>query len=174
MTLEKWLEANNISLTDFEVMSGVPYQRISEHIRLNKPLSEKHVVMILKATNYKVSPVTLRPSLKPIFELTSIKRRALVRRMSSFAFALAIIFGLFTIVIFKGPTEFSDPVLLESQHHYEEAQKAAKDGDFDLALSHLEAIEKKSPAWYESREFHWQVKTELNKYAQTKSKTMQE
>lgn len=72
--LKDWLVSNNISLTDFESMSGVPYQRISEHIRLKKPLSEKHVVRILKATKGKVSLLTLRPSLKPIFKLSNNKK----------------------------------------------------------------------------------------------------
>ncbi len=76
MKLKDWLVFNNISLTDFEYMSGVPYQRISEHIRLKKPLSEKHVAKILKATKGSVSPVTLRPSLRPILELLNNKKRA--------------------------------------------------------------------------------------------------
>lgn len=74
MKLKDWLRFNNISLTDFESMSGVPYQRISEHIRLKKPLSEKHVVKILKVTNGDVSPLTLRPSLKPILKLLNNKK----------------------------------------------------------------------------------------------------
>lgn len=74
MKLKDWLLFNNISLTDFESMSGVPYQRISEHIRLKKPLSEKHVVKILKVTKGSVSPITLRPSLKPILKLLNNKK----------------------------------------------------------------------------------------------------
>jgi hypothetical protein len=173
MTLEKWLEANNISLMDFESMSGVPYQRISEHIRLNKPLSEKHVVKILQVTKCNVSPETLRPSLKPIFQLVSDKKRAFTRRMACFASALALVLGVFAFVVFQGPPEFSDSVIAESQHHYEEAKKAVIDGNLELAMSHLEAIEKHTPAWYDSREFHWKVKEEMNKYAQTQSHVKQ-
>ncbi|MEW6600886.1 MAG: hypothetical protein AB1499_07940 [Nitrospirota bacterium] len=165
MTLERWLEAHNISVMDFEGMSGVPYQRISEHIRLKKPLSEKHVLNILKATNCEVSPETLRPSLKPIFQLIGDRRRAFVRRMTGFACGLVTVLGIFAFMIFSGPAEFPDAVIAESQHHYEEARKAAGSGEFDLALSHLNAIEKKTPAWYESRDLHWRVKEELNTYA---------
>jgi hypothetical protein len=168
MTLEKWLEAHKISMIDFEGMSGVPYQRISEHIRLNKPLSEKHVAKILKATNCKVSPETLRPNLKPIFQLINDRKRVLVRRMIAFAFALVTVLGVFAILIFNQPDKFSDSVIAESQHHYEEAKKAVSNGDLEAALSHLESIEKRTPAWYDSRELHWHVKTEVNKYAQKK------
>ena len=170
MTLEKWLEANNISMTDFETMSGVPYQRISEHIRLNKPLSEKHVLKILECTNCKVSPETLRPSLKPIFQLIGDKKRVLFQRMAGFTFALVIVLGIFSFAIFRGPSEFSQSVIAKNQQHYEEAQKAISTGNLELALSHLEAIEKKTPAWYESRELHWKVKEDLNTYAQKKQK----
>ncbi len=88
------------------------------------------------------------------------------QEMTWFAFGLAIILGVFAIVMLKGPTDLTETAVLESQHHYEEAQKATKDGDLELALSHLDAIQKRTPAWYESRELHWQVKAELNKYAQ--------
>lgn len=169
MTLEKWLEANNISLTDFESMSGVPYQRISEHIRLNKPLSEKHVAMILKATNCNVYPETLRPNLKPIFQLISDKKRVLMRKMLCFSSGLVIILGIFAFVIFQESPEFSDSVIAESHYHYEVAKKAVNEGNLELAISHLEAIERHTPAWYDSREFHWKVKEELNKYAQKQS-----
>ena len=172
MTLEKWLEAHNISMKDFEGMSGVPYQRISEHIRLHKPLSEKHVTQILKTTNCNVSPEILRPSLKPIFQLISTKKRALVQRTTAFALSLAIVLGTFAAIIFQSPTDFSDTVMVESQRHYEVAKKAFSNNDLEFALSHLEAIEKKTPAWYESRELHWQVKEELNTYAQTKSEAI--
>ncbi len=74
MTLKEWIESRGISLIDFEEMSGVPYQRISEHIRLKRPLSEKHVIKILRATNCCVSPVSLRPSLRPIFKLINYKK----------------------------------------------------------------------------------------------------
>jgi hypothetical protein len=170
MTLEKWLEANNVSMTDFETMSGVPYQRISEHIRLNKPLSEKHVIKILQCTKCKVSPETLRPSLKPIFQLISDKKRVLFQRTAGFTFALVIVLGIFSFAIFQGPSEFSRAAIAQSQQHYEEAQKAINTGNLELALSHLEAIEKKTPAWYESRELHWKVKEDLNTYAQKKQK----
>ncbi len=173
MTLEKWLEANNISLTDFESMSGVPYQRISEHIRLNKPLSEKHVAKILQVTNCNVSPETLRPSLKPIFQIISDKKRALTRKMTCFASALALVFTILAFLIFQGPPEFSDSIIAESQHHYEEAKKAVNEGNLELAISHLEAIKKHTPAWYDSREFHWKVKEEMNKYAQKESQINQ-
>jgi len=165
MTLEKWLEVNNISVTDFESRSGVPYQRISEHIRLNKPLSEKHVLMILKATDCQVSPETLRPSLNPIFLLLINKRRAFVQKMIGFTVGLGIVLGVFAFLIFQGPTEFSESVIAKNQQHYEEAMKAVSEGNLELAMSRLEAIEKKTPAWYESRELYWQVKTELNTYA---------
>ena len=165
MTLEKWLEVNNISLTDFESRSGVPYQRISEHIRLNKPLSEKHVLMILKATYCHVSPETLRPSLNPIFLLLSNKRRAFVQKMIGFTVGLGMVLGVFAFLIFRGPTEFSESVIAKSQQHYEEAIKAVSGGDLEVAMSRLEAIEKKTPAWYESRELYWKIKTELNTYA---------
>ena len=165
MTLEKWLEVNNISVTDFESRSGVPYQRISEHIRLNKPLSEKHVLMILKATDCQVSPETLRPSLNPIFLLLINKRRAFVQKMIGFTVGLGMVLGVFAFLIFQGPTEFSESVITKNQQHYEEAMKAVSEGNLELAMSRLEAIEKKTPAWYESRELYWQVKTELNTYA---------
>jgi hypothetical protein len=165
VTLEKWLEANGISLKDFEIMSGVPYQRISEHIRLNKPLSEKHILMILKATDCKVSPETLRPSLNPIFQLLNNRRRVFLQKMIGFAVGLAMVLGVFAFVIFQGPTDFSESVIAQNQQHYEEARKAVTDGNLELAMSHLEAIEKKTPAWYESRELYWQIKTELNTYA---------
>ena len=171
MTLEKWLEDNNISMKDFEGMCSVPYQRISEHIRLNKPLSEKHVLSILKATDCKVSPETLRPSLRPIFRVVSGKKRALERRTTGFAVALAIVLGVFATVIFQGPTEFSDSMIAESWQHFEQAQKAYDNGNLEFALSHLEAIEKRTPAWYESRDLHWQIKAELNTYAKEESQT---
>ena len=165
MTLDKWLEVNNISLTDFESRSGVPYQRISEHIRLNKPLSEKHVLMILKATDCHVSPETLRPSLNPIFLLLSTKRRAFVQKMIGFTVGLGMVLGVFAFLIFRGPTEFSESVIAKNQQHYEEAINAVSEGDLEVAMSRLEAIEKKTPAWYESRELYWKIKTELNTYA---------
>ena len=88
------------------------------------------------------------------------------REMTWFAFGLAIILGVFAITIFKGPTEnVSDIAMLESQQHYEEAQKAVSDNNLELALNHLDAIQERTPAWYESRELYWQVKTELNTYA---------
>ncbi len=165
MTLAMWLEVNNISLTDFESRSGVPYQRISEHIRLNKPLSEKHVLMILKATDCQVSPETLRPSLNPIFLLLKSKRRAFFQKMLGFSVGLAMVLGVFAFLIFREPPEFSKSVMAESQHRYEEAVRAVQDGNLEIALSRLEAIEKKTPAWYESRELYWKIKTELNTYA---------
>lgn len=169
ITLEKWLEANNISLMDFENISGVPYQRISEHIRLNKPLSEKHVTKILQVTNCNVSPETLRPSLKPIFQLISDKKRAFNRKMTIFASALTLVFVIFAFLISHNPPDFSDTIIAESYHHYEEAKKAVNEGNLELAISHLEAIEKHTPAWYDSRELHWKVKEEMNKYAQKES-----
>ncbi len=85
-----------------------------------------------------------------------------------FAVGLAIIIGVFAIVILKGPTDVSESVIAASQQHYEEAKKAVNDGNLELALNHLDAIEKRTPAWYESRELHWKVKEELNKYARAK------
>ncbi len=170
MTLEKWLEAHSISMIDFEGMSGVPYQRISEHIRLNKPLSEKHVIKVLQTTKCDVSPDMLRPSLKPIFQLINTKKWVLVRRTTAFALSLAIVLVTFAAIIFQSPADFSDSVLVESQRHYEEAKNAFSNNDLEFALSHLEAIEKKTPVWYESRELHWQVKEELNTYARKESK----
>ena len=167
-TLGKWLEDNNVSLTDFESTSGVPYQRISEHLRLNKPLSEKHVLMVLKATDCQVSPETLRPSLNPIIFLLSNKKRAFMQKMIGFSLGLGMLLGIFSFLIFQGPTEFSDSIIAQSQQHYEQARQAVREGRFELALSKLEAIEKKTPAWYESRELYWQIKTELNTYAQKK------
>jgi len=165
MTLEKWLQVNNISLTDIASKSGVPYQRISEHIRLNKPLSEKHVLMILKATDCHVSPETLRPSLDPIFLFLSTRRRAFVQKMIGFTVGLGMVLGIFAFLIFRGPSEFSESVIAQSRQHYEEATKAVSEGNLEVAMSKLEAIEKKTPAWYESRELYWQIKTELNTYA---------
>lgn len=171
-TLKDWLDVNNITLKEFEGISGVPYQRISEHIRLNKPLSEKYVAMILKATKCSVSPESLRPSIKPIFELINTVNtksgRWIGLKTKWFAFGLAIILGVFAITIFKGPTEnVSDIAMLESQQHYEEAQKAVSDNNLELALNHLDAIQERTPAWYESRELHWKVKEDLNSmYAQ--------
>jgi len=169
-TLRDWLENNNISLKEFEKISKVPYQRISEHIRLNKPLSEKHVVMILEVTDCKVAPESLRPSVKPIFELMNKKNEGggpkMKQEMKWFAFGLAIIIGIFAITIFKGPTEeVTEVAVLESQHHYEEAQKALNESDLDLALAHLDAIDERTPAWFESRELHWKVKEDINMYA---------
>jgi outer membrane protein assembly factor BamD (BamD/ComL family) len=71
-------------------------------------------------------------------------------------------------VIFRGPTDVSESVIAQSQQHYEEAQKAMSTGNLELAMSHLEAIEKRTPAWYESRELHWKVKEDLNTYARAK------
>lgn len=172
MTLEKWLEAHGISMIDFEGMSGVPYQRISEHIRLSKPLSERHVIKVLQTTDCDVSPEMLRPSLKPILQLIGTKKRALVRRTAAFALSLAVVLVTFAAIVFQSPSDFSDSVLVESQRHYEEAKNAFSNNDLEFALSHLEAIEKKTPAWYESRELHWQVKEELNTYAQTKAEAI--
>jgi outer membrane protein assembly factor BamD (BamD/ComL family) len=56
-------------------------------------------------------------------------------------------------------------VIANSQQHYEEAIKAVSEGNLEVAMSRLEAIEKKTPAWYESRELYWKIKTELNTYA---------
>ena len=92
------------------------------------------------------------------------------RENAWFAIGLAIIIGVFAIVIFRGPTDVSESVIAQSQQHYEEAQKAMSTGNLELALSHLEAIEKKTPAWYESRELHWKVKEDLNTYARKKQK----
>ena len=170
-TLKDWLESNGISLKEFEKTSRVPYQRISEHIRLDKPLSEKHVVMILEATNCEVAPESLRPSVKPIFELMNKKSKEgggpkMKQEMKWFAFGLAVIIGIFAITIFKGPTEeVTEVAVLESQHHYEEAQKALNENDLELAMTHLDAIQERTPAWFESRELHWKVKEDLNMYA---------
>jgi outer membrane protein assembly factor BamD (BamD/ComL family) len=90
------------------------------------------------------------------------------RENAWFAIGLAIIIGVFAIVIFRGPTDVSDTVIAQSQQHYEVAQKAVSEGNLELAMSHLEAIEKRTPAWYESRELHWKVKEELNTYARAK------
>jgi outer membrane protein assembly factor BamD (BamD/ComL family) len=92
------------------------------------------------------------------------------REMTWFAFGLAIIIGVFAIVILKGPTDLSDTAILESQQHFEEAKKAVSNGDMELALTHLEAIHKRTPAWYDSRELHWKVKEEVNKYARARSR----
>jgi len=178
-SLKDWLDANNISLKEFEGLSGVPYQRISEHIRLNKPLSEKYVAMILKATNCNVSPESLRPSIKPIFELISTKSEVrgdikIKQEIRWFPLGLAIIMGVFAITILIGPTgDITDVVKLESQQHYAEAQKAVSEGNLELALTHLEAIKERTPAWYNSRELHWKVKEDLNTYAQTKAQAVQ-
>jgi DNA-binding transcriptional regulator YdaS (Cro superfamily) len=69
MNLKKWLQKNKMSLIQFENLSGVPYQRISEHIRLNTPLSEDHVLLIIRATNREVAIESLRPQLKEILQL---------------------------------------------------------------------------------------------------------
>jgi len=90
------------------------------------------------------------------------------RENAWFAIGLAIIIGVFAIVIFRGPTDVSESVIAQSQQHYEEAQKAMNTGNLELAMSHLEAIEKRTPAWYESRELHWKVKEDLNTYARAK------
>ena len=90
------------------------------------------------------------------------------RENAWFAIGLAIIIGVFAIVILRGPTDVSDSVIAQSQQHYEEAQKAISTGNLELAMTHLEAIEKRTPAWYESRELHWKVKEELNTYARAK------
>ena len=169
--LKDWLEANQISLKEFEAISKVPYQRISEHIRLDKPLSEKHVVMILEATNCEVTPESLRPSVKPIFEIMNKKNEEgggpkMRQEMKWFAFGLAVIIGIFAITIFKGPTEeVTEVAVLESQYHYEEAQKALNENDLELAMTHLDAIQERTPAWFESREMHWKVKEDMNMYA---------
>jgi hypothetical protein len=172
MTLEKWLEAHGISMIDFEAMSGVPYQRISEHIRLKKPLSERYVIKVLQTTKCDVSPEMLRPSLKPILQLINTQKRALVRRTAAFALSLAVVLVTFAAIVFQSPSDFSDSVIVESQRHYEEAKNAFSNNDLEFALSHLEAIEEKTPAWYESRELHWQVKEELNTYAHTKAEAI--
>ena len=170
-SLQDWLEANNVSLKEFEKISEVPYQRISEHIRLNKPLSEKHVVKILEVTNCDVSPESLRPSVKPIFDLMNKKQEEggvpkMRQEMKWFAFGLAIIIGIFAITIFKGPTEdVTQVAVLESQQHYEQAQKALSEDNLELALTHLDSIQERTPAWYESREMHWKVKEDINMYA---------
>ena len=90
------------------------------------------------------------------------------RENAWFAIGLAIIIGVFAIVILRGPTDVSESVIAQSQQHYEEAQKAMSTGNLELAMSHLESIEKRTPAWYESRELHWKVKEELNTYARAK------
>jgi outer membrane protein assembly factor BamD (BamD/ComL family) len=90
------------------------------------------------------------------------------RENAWFAIGLAIIIGVFAIVILRGPTDVSESVIAQSQQHYEEAQKAMSTGNLELAMTHLEAIEKRTPAWYESRELHWKVKEELNTYARAK------
>jgi hypothetical protein len=68
MTLKDWLKMKDMSLIEFEHLSGVPYQRISAHLRENKPLSEEHVAKILKTTNGQVSAITLRPKLEKILK----------------------------------------------------------------------------------------------------------
>jgi outer membrane protein assembly factor BamD (BamD/ComL family) len=85
-----------------------------------------------------------------------------------FVLGLAIIIGVFAMVIVRGPSDVSESVIAQSQQHYEEAKKAINEGNLELAMSHLEAIEKRTPAWYESREIHWKVKEELNQYARAK------
>ena len=85
-----------------------------------------------------------------------------------FVLGLAIIVGVFAMVIVKGPSDVSESVIAKSQQHYEVAIKAVSEGNLELAMSHLEAIEKRTPAWYESREIHWKVKEELNQYARAK------
>lgn len=174
ITLESWLEANNISITDFEGISGVPYQRISEHIRLHKPLSEKHVLKILEATDCKVSPEMLRPSLKPIFGLISNKRRSLLQRKAGFIFGMAIVLVIFAAMIFQVPTEFHDSVIAKSWYHYEEAKNAVSNGDLEFALSHLNAIEKRTPAWHESRELHQKVREDLRFYVQKRMQSQKQ
>jgi len=96
------------------------------------------------------------------------------KEMTWFAFGLAIIMGVFAITILKGPTgNIADVAKLESQQHYAEAQKAVSEGNLELALTHLEAIKERTPAWYNSRELHWKVKEDLNTYAQTKAQAVQ-
>jgi outer membrane protein assembly factor BamD (BamD/ComL family) len=91
------------------------------------------------------------------------------RENAWFVFGLALIVGVFAIVLFKGPTtEQTEMALIESQQHYEEAQKAYDSGDLELALAHLESINERTPAWYESRDFHWQIKAEINTYARAR------
>lgn len=90
------------------------------------------------------------------------------RETTWFAFGLALIIGVFAIVILKGPSEVSESMIAESQYHFEEAQKAIDEGNLELAMTHLEAIEKRTPAWYESRDLHWKIKEELNKYARAR------
>jgi outer membrane protein assembly factor BamD (BamD/ComL family) len=85
-----------------------------------------------------------------------------------FVLGLAIIVGVFAMVIVRGPSDVADSVIAQSQQHYEEAKKAIEVGNLELAMTHLDAIEKRTPAWYESREMHWKVKEELNQYARTK------
>ena len=85
------------------------------------------------------------------------------QEMKWFAFGLAIIMAVFAMTIFKGPTEdLTEVAILESQKHFEEAQKAVSENDLELALNHLDAIHERTPAWFESREMHWQVKEDLN------------
>ncbi len=85
--------------------------------------------------------------------------------MAWFSLGLAIIIGVFVILILKGPTDLSETAILESQQHFEEAKKAIDNNDLELAMKHLEAIHKRTPAWYESRELYWKLKEEMNKYA---------
>ena len=88
-----------------------------------------------------------------------------MRKTIGFSLGLGMLLGIFSFIIFQGPTEFSNSEIAQSQQHYEEAKQAVSEGNLELAVSRLEAIEKKTPAWYESRELYWQVKTELNTYA---------
>jgi len=86
-----------------------------------------------------------------------------------FAFGLALIIGVFAIVLLKGPTtDLTETALIESQQNFEKAQRAYEDGDLEVALAHLESIQERTPAWYESRDLHWQVKAELNTYARAR------
>ena len=91
------------------------------------------------------------------------------REMQWFAFGLALIIGVFAIVLFKGPTtDLTETAIIESQQNFEEAQEAFNEGNLEVALAHLESIQERTPAWYESRELHWQIKAEMNQYARTR------
>jgi hypothetical protein len=139
--------------------------------------------MILKATQCNILPESLRPSIKPIFEIVNINTNSISnggtqmkREMKWFVFGLAIIMAMFAMTIFQDTTEdLTEVAILESQKHFEEAQKAVSDNNLELALIHLDAIHERTPAWFESRELHWQVKEDLNSmYAkQTEAKAVQ-
>ena len=69
--LKVWLEEKQMSLIEFEKLSGVPYQRISGHIRNGTSLSERNTAKVLIATNNEVALDSLRPQLEEIMRISA-------------------------------------------------------------------------------------------------------